>query len=352
MRHSICRGRRAHPYLRTLATGAAIAVVIMPVSAFAGPPGCKGITKGSLDVALPAGQRSSRMVRLNAGETINFSVHGGASVSLVSGGDAPHKLSASNGMTSYVSPSTATYVFAIEAGSDSMTSVSANCSQPVVTASADPAPAGTASTPPAKEVEVAQFTTDMDGTRGSAFSLGLSEFAAAAEASRAPVDKWADAADTTAAAIDTAEGVEAASAATLSLSANAEVGPDDVASVLDRMQRVAPSATPAEHEAYLAMASAEVDADMTFEAAAAALSRPSARVVAKVERQEASPEELWVTHVHEDRTPESAVTETAVLRRDTVAAASTLPPPMALGGLVQGEPAADGSAWPSFGFAQ
>lgn len=341
MRQLICRGVRAHAIVRGLATGAAIGAILIPMPVLAGPPGCKAITKGTLDVSLPAGQRSSRMVRLNAGETISFSVHAGASqtsITLVSGGDAPHKLAGSGGMTTYAAPASGTYVFAIEAASDNATSVSANCSRPA----GDTESAGIK----VKEVQVAQIVSDMDGTRGSAFSMGLSEFAAAAEAARAPVDRWADAADRSAIAVDTAAGHEDVSATTLSLSANAEVGPDDLASVLARMDRVAPTESPEEREANTALASALVGTDLTFEPQRGPVARSSTSHV--VARAVPAPEELWVTQLHEDRTADSAVTETAVLRRDTVAGEASLPPPMALGALVPGV----GSGGPAMGFAQ
>lgn len=348
MRQLNCRGVRAHSILRQLATGAAIGAMLIPMPALAGPPGCKAIMKGTLDVSLPAGQRSSRMVRLNAGETINFSVHAGASsasVTLVSGGDAPKTLLERSGMTTYAAPASATYVFAIEAGADSSASVSANCSRP------DRDTAGSAIK--VKEVEVAQIVADMDGTRGSAFSVGLSEFAAAAEAARAPVDRWADAADRAAVAIDTAAGHEDVSAATLSLSASAEVSPGDLAAVFARMDRVAPTDAPEDRDVNAALASALVGNDLTFEPQPATAARHNARRAVAKAAPTVAPEELWVTQLHEDRTVDSAVTETAVLRRDTVAGAAGLPPPMALGGLVPGLGGSEGpSPAPAMGFAQ
>jgi hypothetical protein len=345
MRQNNRRGVVARSRLRKLATGAAVAAMLMPLPALAGPPGCKSITKGTLDVTLPAGQRSSRMVRLNEGETINFSVHGGASgatVTLVSGGSSPQTLSSGGSMASYAAPASATYVFAIEAAADSMTAVSASCSKTAGTAAAAPT---------VKEVQVAQIVDDMNGTRGSAFSLGLSEFAAAAEAAMTPVDRWADAADKTAVAIDTAEGQEDVSAATLSLSASAEVGPDDVSVVLARMDRIATTDSAAEQETSAALASAVVGSELSFEPEATAPAKRSGKattVVARAVTTQSAPEELWVTHLHEDRSAESAVTETAVLRRDTVVADGALPPPMALGALI---PADADAAPPATGFA-
>lgn len=338
MRQVICRGRQAHT-MRLLAACSLTAIVSLPASVIAAPPGCKSITKGSLDVELPAGQRSSRMVRLRTGETVKFSLHGGASgatVMLVSGEGAPKALltAGSGGLASFCAPADATYVFAIEAGRDDLTSVAANCLGSEQTATAPGAA-------PQTEIELAQIEADPEGlTRRSAFSLGLSEFASSARAADGPLSQWADPAD--AAMVDTeAADADERGATVLSFSTNAEVRPDDLSDVLARMTRVSANQAPAEVEAQTAMStSAILDPGLSFAAlpqaksvqASAAGKRDAAKTAPAVEL---ASDDWWITHVRS--TQDTDTTETAVLRRDASAASGSFPPPMALGAFLPPE---------------
>jgi hypothetical protein len=351
MRHVQRRHRRRHSFAVAAVTAAAITAAL-PLAAHAGPPGCKSITKGTLDVELSAGQRSSRMVRLAKGDTISFSVQGtGATVTLVSGAQAAQVLPAVGGMATYDAPSTATYVFSIEAGRDTKTAVAANCTRP----GGDNATLAPGHAKQAVELEITQFETDLSGTRGAAFSLGLSEFAAAADAARAPVDRWGGAGTVFVSTSD--DDPEGASAFTLSLYANAEIGPDDLGTVLDRMQRVASAEVVGESEVQAAMASTAVGPDLSFDAAPLQRVAQSVRGSTSARRTHdgqapegqapdgmaqppAAPQELWVTQLHESRSPDSAVTETAVVRRDVVAG-TPLPAPMSLGAVLPADAEAD-----------
>lgn len=342
MRHILKDGMRARSNSRLLAVGTAL-IVAMPMTASAAPPSCKSITKGSLDVELPAGQRSSRMVRLSQGDAVNFSIHSGASgatVTLVSGSGAPRVIvpPGSNGMARFEAPETETFVFAIEAGRDHVTSVSANCTKP-----GNFAEVAAART----DVTVAQIETDSEGlSRRSAFSLGLSEFAASARAAESPVNRWADAAAAAGPAIDTAGSNEdLISAAALSIASNADVNAEDLETITARIERAGPAAVDGETQAamtWAAILAPELSFDTTTPATKVAeMKRPAAKAARDAGTQQvmasaadAQPiDGWWVTHLEDDRGAENVVTETAVLRRDTVAGAS-FPPPMALGAFV------------------
>lgn len=334
------RGVKTPLHTRLLLASAVAAFAGSPFTAQAEPPSCKSITKGTLDVELPAGQRSSRMVRLAEGETVNFSIHSGASgatVTLVSGGSAPQTLLAANsgGMATYCAPATATYVFVIEAGRDSLTSVSANC-----TAAGRVSAANTDARP---EMVLAQIETDTDTeglSRRSAFSLGLSEFAEATKAAKSPINQWIGDGAILASAIDTADGDDdAAGAAALSFSANSEIGPDDLPGVLDRMQRLASAAASADAESQTAMTWAAILAPgLSFAPAAqpaAVAKRAVPRNTEVAVNDDAMPaiEGWWVTHLQDNRESQ-ATTETAVTRRDMIASNTFPTPPMALGAFI------------------
>lgn len=347
MRHIILGGMQTRRHLRLLAIGSTFAFATStPLVALAAPPSCKSITKGTLDVELPAGQRSSRMVRLSQGETVNFSVHSGASgatVTLVSGAGSPLVVLApgANSIASFEAPEAATYVFAIEASRESMASVSANCAKQGNAVTAE------GSSPERTEITVAQMEADTEGlARRSAFSLGLSEFAASALAAESPVDRWADA-ETAAPAVDTAGSQDdAVSAATLQFASNSDVGADDLDTVQERMGRLGSPAN-TDDETRTAMTwSAILTPELSFEPArtttvadaARASRKGSASDAAKLQvAAAAAPAEgWWVTHLEDSRDNDHVVTETAVLRRDTIAGAA-LPPPMALGAFVPTE---------------
>lgn len=334
------RGAVASPRARWLIATAAAALAGVPLAAQANPPSCKSITKGSLDVELPAGQRSSRMVRLTQGETVNFSIHSGASgatVTLVSGG-TPQTLHAPNagGIAKFCAPATATYVFVIEAGRDNLTSVSALCSPAGGTASADE--------PGGQEMTLAQIETDAEGlSRRSAFSLGLSEFAAESRAASSPLNQWVGANAAQEASIETdGSNDDAAGAAVLSFSANSEIGPDDLDGVLQRMHRVASADGAADKESQTAMTwSAILAPGLSFApapvATASASKRPERKSVQVATVADAAPSagDWWVTHLQDNReAAEAPTTETAVLRRDAVASNVFQTPPMALGGFI------------------
>jgi hypothetical protein len=335
-------GRGVETPLRTrlLIATAVAAVAGLPLSANAAPPSCKSITKGTLDVELPAGQRSSRMVRLAEGETVNFSIHSGASgatVTLVSGTGAPQTLMAANsgGMASYCAPATATYVFVIEAGRDNLTSVSANCTLAGATGQPESATART-------EVDLVQIETDAEGlSRRSAFSLGLSEFAASTKTADTPIHQWTGDNAILTSTVDTAgTDDDAASSAALSFSANAEIGPDDLAGVLARMERVSGADGAVDTETQTAMAwSAILAPGLSFAPApqqTASAAKRFGRKATQVASMDATPavEEWWVTHLQDNREAEAPATETAVLRRDAVASNTFSTPPMALGGFI------------------
>lgn len=350
MRHIICDGMQTRRHLRLLAIGSTFAIACsMPLAAPAAPPSCKSITKGTLDVELPAGQRSSRMVRLSQGEIVNFSVHGGASgatVTLVSGNGSPQVLLSpgSSGIASFQAPETATYVFAIEAGRDDLATVSANCSKR--------SPAEDNATARTSEITVAQIEADTEGlARRSAFSLGLSEFAASARAAESPVNRWADAA-TEAPALDTSGTQDdAVSSAVLTIAANADVGADDLDTVMARVDRVGPAATDGETQVAMtwsAILTPQLSFDVPTDAKVADARRTARKGAPEAPKLQeiasATPAEgWWVTHLEDNRGAEPVVTETAVLRRDTVAGAA-LPPPMALGAFVPTEGIAAPSA--------
>lgn len=334
MRQFFARGVNAPLRMRLLTVSAVAAFAGSPFAAHASPPSCKSITKGTLDVELPAGQRSSRMVRLAKGETVNFSIHSGASgatVTLVSGGGAPQTLMAPNsgGMSSFCAPADATYVFVIEAGRDNLTSVSANCTA-----------AGKAATESAaSRVDPAQIDTDTEGlSRRSAFSLGLSEIAASTKAANSPINQWCEGV-TLASAVDTASGDdEAAGAAASSFSANSEIGPDDLAGVLARMQRTAEVNGDTETQAPTTW-SAMLAPGFSFAPQMIAATRraaPKSTQVAANDNNVAMVEGWWITHLQDNRdeTTNAAATETAMTRRDTVASNAFPTPPMALGAFI------------------
>lgn len=316
-----------------------------PLTVNAAPPSCKSITKGNLDVQLPAGQRSSRMVRLNEGDTVNFLIDNtasGATVTLVSGAGAPQTLTTANtvGMASFCAPATATYVFAIEAGRETRTAVTANC----VRAGEEAAIDVTAR----PELELAQMETDAEGImRRSAFSLSLSEIASTAKAAASPLNQWSEDAVTAPAAVDTAESdADAIGAAALSFSANSEIGPDELGTVLARIDRAtAVAEAPADKDTQTAMTwSAILSPSLSFapprETRVAHAKRPARDDAYVVGTATPPAQEWWVTHLQDDR-QRATDTETAVARTDTVAYNPFPVPPMALGAFV---PASDGLA--------
>lgn len=342
MRHIICDGMQTRRHLRLLTIGSTFAFACsMPLIAAAAPPSCKSITKGTLDVELPAGQRSSRMVRLSQGEIVNFSVHSGASeatVTLVSGAGSPQVVLApgAKSIASFQAPENATYVFAIEAGRDNLATVSANCSK------ANPADEVVAAR---TDITVAQLEADAEGlARRSAFSLGLSEFAATARAAESPVNRWADA-STEAPALDTAGTQDdVVSSTLLSFAANADVGAEDLDTVMARVDRVGPAATDGETQVAMtwsAILTPQLSFDVPNDAKGSGAKRVARKGVAEAPKLQeiasATPAEgWWVTHLEDNRGSEPVVTETAVLRRDMVAG-TAFPAPMALGAFVPTE---------------
>ncbi len=336
------RGATA-PLLSRLLVASVVCAV--PLSAGASPPSCKSITKGNLDVQLPAGQRSSRMVRLAEGDTVNFLIDNGASgatVTLVSGAGAPQTLLAPNagGMATFCAPATATYVFAIEAGRDNHTAVSANCTRAGDVATFD------ATARP--ELSLAQLETDEEGlTRRSAFSLSLSEIAASAKVAASPFTHWSEDAEATPTSVDTSDGdADTISAAALSFSANSEIGPDDLPIVLTRIERTAAQGeAPVDVEAQTAMTwSAILTPGLSFAPPreTRVVAKRTTRKDAQIASETPAAQDWWVTHLHDNRqSTETAATETAVARTDTVAYNPFPIPPMALGAFI---PAAEGLA--------
>lgn len=344
MRQIVCRGRQTRFMMRLLAVGSFSVIAGAPILALANPPGCKSIAKGLLDVELPAGQRSSRMVRLAEGESVNFSIHSsapGTTVTLVSGPGAPQPLNPAHAgsMINFSAPSAATYVFAIEAGRDGLAAVSASCVRQGET---------NAEASPAKELEVAQIEADAEGlTRRSAFSVGLSEFAATAKAATSPISQWCDAGEPDATAIDTATSTDdQVGAAMLSLSANAKVGAEGLSDVLSRMARVETSDTASDKETQAAMTwTAILAPDLSFEPPRTRTADTGGKHVGRAGRHEvasaqpaAVSEDWWVTHLKDSRDADQTVaTETAVVRRDVVASTAFPSPPMALGAFIPTE---------------
>ena len=337
------------------ALGAVVTFAIAPHhSAIAGVPGCKAIAGGTLDVELPAGQRSTRMVQLSAGAKIKFECGGGAqgaTVTLVSGQGAPRTiLTAGKGPAeaSFTAPDTTAYVFAIEAGGKAASSVKADCANSASANAPEPADA-------APELKVAQLEGDANGlSRRSAISVGLSEFAASARAGDSPIGQWTlYSPGSGAEAVDTALAVDdEAAELSLRLSANSEINPSDLPDVLRRIERVSKldGAADKDTQSVLTFAAISVPGLMPKEGnyrgqseqvqqarATLASNTAGAQSPTAAQQDEADVSGWWVTHLKEEPGGLGDSTQTAVVRRDTpvVAASSAFPPPpMALGAFI------------------
>lgn len=334
MQHIDCRSRQARRILRLLAPSAVVAGFLsVAPGAFAGPPSCKSIIKGMLDVELPAGQRSSRMVRLNAGDSVSFLVSGATdtTVRLVSGSGAPQVILTreTGAMATFTAPVAETYVFAIEAGQEGMTSVNVNCAKA----------GGERGREAATELPLVTIDSaaDADKTdRRSSFSVGFAELVALSKENRTPIDRWiADGGRSLFVDTEDAEGGNAGEV-TVSLVANAEIGPDDILNVLDRVAQCS-SADGGMSDVEVAIAeTAILPEDLTFETspAPATTNRKKARNMGTdVAALAAPPSETWVTFLHPQHVGDEAEGDTAVSvsRPAAIAASDFPPPPMALG---------------------
>lgn len=325
----IRRGNAARKSLWLLAPLTVALVACVPVAASAGTPGCKSIAKGKLDVELPANQRSSRMVRLSAGDNLSFLISGSGDtkVTLVSGSGAPRPIVTpeSGRMASFSAPASEAYVFAIEAGPDSQASVAVNCTRAdSASAAAEPEP----------------ITIEDSPSRASAFSIGFAEIAAS-KLSDEPLGRWIGK-ETASAFCDTASDDIYAGGIALSLGANAEIGPDDLPEVLERLTRSEDDAVGLS-DVQVAMAQQAILADFKFEpiplamvankAPKPAAQKPSDAYSPAAEAQHAAASaETWVAAVHDRRVDDSEVEATvSVSRPAALASADFPPPPMALG---------------------
>lgn len=316
--------------------------------AAAAPPSCKSIAKGKLDVELPANQRSSRMVRLTAGDTLSFLVSGSGDtlVTLVSGPDAPQKVVGpdTGRMADFSAKSTETYVFAIEAGTQGQAAVSVNCTRAGSAASS-------ATTAPEMGFAVASIDAKGDGL-ASALSVGFAEMANMANGPAAPINLWIGEAQA-AVFYDTAEEhPEDGGAIALSLGANAEVRPTDLPDIFARLGRCEEERV-GESEVEVAMAQSAILADFSFEATPIETASIKPRDGAKpakgnVEQPPVTTAtaETWVTAIDNSNGTNADVATTVAVSRPA-AMSSELPPPMALGGALpidnvhSGTPAAD-----------
>lgn len=331
------------------ALAAVVTFAIAPHQSAAGAPGCKAISGGTLDVELPAGQRSTRMVQLSAGEQISFKCGKGtkgATVTLVSGQGEPKTILSSSGPAeaSFTAPDTKAYVFAIEATGKVASSVKANCS-----GKASKTAAGDGEE--TSELEVVQLEGDASGlSRRSAISVGLSEFAASVRAGDSPIGQWSLYSPVSGAqAVDTAiAGDNEAAELSLRLSANAEINPSDLPDVLKRIERVSKLDGEADKDTQSVMTFAAIsvpglmsdsavyrgeDAKSGYAGETARLQRASANAP---QHDDADVHGWWVTHLKEEPGLGDS-TQTAVVRRDTpvIAASSAFPPPpMALGAFI------------------
>lgn len=336
MRHIFCRDGRALLTTRLIAQ-AAIAAVLATSAGAGGPPSCKSISKGSLDVELPAGQRSSRMVKLRAGDIVNFSVHGGASgatVNLVSGYGAPKALlePGTSGITSFTAPVAETYVFAIEAGSGSLTSVSVNCTGAGQSVGQSAGLSG---------------TVDAEGdSRRSSFSAGFAEIAATTTpGTRAPLSDWCDGDGATVAIDASSPDGDGANDATLDL--HTRIASNGVVEILERIERVEPHQTSGigTGAAAALLWSAALSPDLTFETApqpavvTTTRTRPTsdARVAsapattATLAALEPAVEGWWLTYLDDKSEGSGSEASPAPPASRNAIAASSFPPPMALG---------------------
>lgn len=305
-----------------LCTFASLGSLVAPATLLAAPPSCKSIAKGLLDAEVPAGQRSSRMVRLDAGDTVNFLLSGAqSSVVLVAGDGAPRVLVSADGerMATFAAPTSETYVFAVEAGDAAATTVGVNCTRATGATASD-----------TLELPVASLATTGSATaRHSAFSLGFAEMVANSK-DQSAITRWAG---NRAAALpfDTSAEFGDAGAVSLALETSTEIGPDEIGEVLDRVARVS-TEDEGLSEVQVAMADTAIPAnDVDFEfhsdarvstaSAAGKGKRSSAAVVAAAD--------TWVTQLNDAY--DGGSSETSVSRPAAVASSKLLPPPMALG---------------------